>query len=777
MTDSQGRPIRRGFPSCAWLSLASVTSGICLLLCAAAWCADGLKESAATTLNSTTNTTPSKRSRRPVTVADAIRMTRFADTRYLGGGTSKGIVANFSPDGKKFLVVLSKGNLEQNTNEYSLLLFQTAEVFHSPTPRTLVALSSSSNRPAISNAVWLEDNDTVLFLGEHPGERTQLYSVTCRSGAVKQLTQHATNIVSFASNASGDRIVYAAESPAHDLMTTEVLRNGVSVSRELLSDLIKGTAGGGEADDHELFIRSAGGDRELQAHCAGRIEFSDFTLLLSPDGNYFVVQTQARQIPKIWGEYDDRFLKIKASQPTQQGTYTNVFQYELGDMRTGESQPLIDAPIPTFGSEISWAPDSRSLAVSDAYLPLNVTDPAERVARKAHTFLVEIKVPSRELVKISDRDLRLIQWDAKTNAVMCELGRLDSLNGKPVPKLQFRKNGDRWSEAGAPKEASANLPEIVLDENLNTPPRIFAVAPTNGQKSLLMDLNPEFGDLVFGRVEEVSWKNGLGDELQGGLYWPANYVAGTKYPLVIQTHGFTPEKFEIDGAFTTAFAAQALAGKGFFVLQASDLDWHHEQSLEEAPGAMATYESAIDYLDHKGLIEREHVGLIGFSRTFLYVTYTLTHSTYKFGAAVVADGIDGGYFQYMVMSNFSPMFAQDAETLNGAPPFGEGLDVWMKRSPEFRMDKIRTPLRIQATAPTSLLSEWSWFSGLSRLGRPVEMIYIPDGAHALEKPWERMVSQQGDVDWFCFWLKGEEDPDPAKAEQYRRWRQLRVNQQ
>jgi len=29
------------------------------------------------------------------------------------------------------------------------------------------------------------------------------------------------------------------------------------------------------------------------------------------------------------------------------------------------------------------------------------------------------------------------------------------------------------------------------------------------------------------------------------------------------------------------------------------------------------------------------------------------------------------------------------------------------------------------------------------------------------------------VDWFSFWLKGEEDPDPAKAEQYKRWRKLR----
>jgi hypothetical protein len=28
------------------------------------------------------------------------------------------------------------------------------------------------------------------------------------------------------------------------------------------------------------------------------------------------------------------------------------------------------------------------------------------------------------------------------------------------------------------------------------------------------------------------------------------------------------------------------------------------------------------------------------------------------------------------------------------------------------------------------------------------------------------------VDWFDFWLNGHEDPDPEKADQYRRWRGL-----
>jgi hypothetical protein len=40
-----------------------------------------------------------------------------------------------------------------------------------------------------------------------------------------------------------------------------------------------------------------------------------------------------------------------------------------------------------------------------------------------------------------------------------------------------------------------------------------------------------------------------------------------------------------------------------------------------------------------------------------------------------------------------------------------------------------------------------------------------------------VVSQQATVDWFSFWLNNHEDPDPAKAEQYKRWRELRKLQQ
>ncbi len=57
------------------------------------------------------------------------------------------------------------------------------------------------------------------------------------------------------------------------------------------------------------------------------------------------------------------------------------------------------------------------------------------------------------------------------------------------------------------------------------------------------------------------------------------------------------------------------------------------------------------------------------------------------------------------------------------------------------------------------------------------MLILSEGTYVLSNPAGRLASQGGTVDWFVFWLKGEEDPDPAKAEQYARWRGLRKLQE
>ncbi len=68
-------------------------------------------------------------------------------------------------------------------------------------------------------------------------------------------------------------------------------------------------------------------------------------------------------------------------------------------------------------------------------------------------------------------------------------------------------------------------------------------------------------------------------------------------------------------------------------------------------------------------------------------------------------------------------------------------------------------------------------STLKGYRKPLEVFVYPDERHEKVWPSHRYAIYQRNADWLNFWLKGEEDPDPAKAEQYSRWRELRKQQE
>jgi hypothetical protein len=91
----------------------------------------------------------------------------------------------------------------------------------------------------------------------------------------------------------------------------------------------------------------------------------------------------------------------------------------------------------------------------------------------------------------------------------------------------------------------------------------------------------------------------------------------------------------------------------------------------------------------------------------------------------------------------------------GTTPFGKGLAVWAKNAPSFQMDGVHTPFLIGAIGPTSLFAlEWEIYASLHMQKKPVDMMYIAGGQHVLQKPLDRLASQQSNVDWFRFWLQG-----------------------
>lgn len=706
-------------------------------------------------------------SKRPVTVADAVGMTRLADPYYFFGGSSTGRVAHFSPDGKQFITVLAKGDPEDNTNEYSILLFESAEVFQSSQHSALVTMHSSSNREGIKDAKWLGDNETVTFIGENPSEIPQIYSVNTRTGQIKKLTHHPTAIVSYDISPDGGTLIFLAE-PA--TTADDKCRKGMVITTQALDNIPRGGRDCLYTDlsePEQLFMQT-------RHNPPIRIRLSDVVfyrpMSLSPNSRYAVFAVLVCNVPGQWKGYQDRLIQSYASDKRKAGTPSELLRYMLLDLESGAVAPLINAPLSVEKDAFAWAPDSQSVVVSGAYLPLSGLDVAEKEVRSKRSFVVEVMLPSLDVVKISDQDLQVMNWGRANQVTLTKAFSSEALT------VVFRKTSTGWEQADpsqAEMKSDSGL-EVTLEEDLNTPPEIFVADLTKHRKAMLMDLNPKFDRLKFGRVDAINWKASDGHDVAGALYWPPDYTWGKRYPLVIQTHGFDPRRFAIDGPWSSAFAAQMLASKDIIVLQvghSKDLsqDRRYFNTPNEATREMAAYEGAIDYLDHRGLIDRTRVGIIGFSRTVWKVEFTLTHSSYGFAAAALADGFDAGYLQYLVY----PGAERDFVHVNGGAPFAPNLDLWLKNSPGFNLDKVRTPVRIEAYGFAAVLGGWEWFSGLSHLGKPVELIYLPSATHLLVRPSDRLISQQGNVDWFTFWLKGEEDSGTLKREQYERWHTLR----
>jgi hypothetical protein len=671
----------------------------------------------------------SRTASRPVTVKDSIEMTHLADEQYDWGiDKFDGHVAYFSPDSKKFVIVLRRGDLEAGANIFSMLLFRTQDVFKSMKPDLLVKMSSTSSRFGIKDMKWLADNETIVFLGENPDEASQVYTLDVRTRLLTRRTNHSTAVVKYDITPDGHMILFAAAPPREH---RDPPKQAIVVDGQIIADVVAGDCAPPRWDAGQLFLQRSG-QPEMRVPIEDAIPLEGAGLSVSPDGLHAVVSAYIRggDIPPIWNDYRDKYFQVLLRQTQIHGQATGLGRYLLLDTTKKTSSILVDAPISGFGP-LAWATEGDAVYLKYMHLPLDVADPTELQARRENTYDVRVTLPDRQIQVISPSQY------------------------PTTPEIHPDIN-------------------VTLEEDLNTPPAIF-ISPqeSQGKKSLLLDLNPQFSELDLGHVEIVSWKGSDGTESQGGLYMPPNYVAGKRYPLVIQTHGFVPEmRFSMDGLndWASAFAARPLAASGFVVLQTPMYAYNTPQ---EGPREMARYEGAIDYLDKRGLIDRNRVGIAGFSRTVFHVAYSLTHSEYRFGAATLVDGFDGGYLQYLVSRT------GDFQYIYEEPyPFGKGLAIWTKNSPGFSLDRVSAPIRLLALRPRGVLDELEWYAGLALQKKPVEFTFLPDPGdgnnHILVKPWERRIAQQGLVDWFRFWLKNEEDSDPSKADQYNRWRALRT---
>lgn len=188
---------------------------------------------------------------------------------------------------------------------------------------------------------------------------------------------------------------------------------------------------------------------------------------------------------------------------------------------------------------------------------------------------------------------------------------------------------------------------------------------------------------------------------------------------------------------------------------------------------------AIDALVAGGLVDKDRIGIMGFSMTGQQVLNQVTFSDAPIRAATILDGDANTLFSVTVTYGASDGIAAAKAAVNEGLPYGSTLATWIRNDPALHTDCVRAALRIETYGP-EVRNNWDIYALLRRQYKPAEMVFFPTGTHGLMNPTERMISLQGNVDWFRFWLKGEERSEPVLVgesdetlkEQYRRWREM-----
>ena len=735
------------------------------------------------------------------TVQDSIEMSRFDTTE---GGPL------FSPDNQWSTVVTSRGNLDTDSIESTLWIFRARKVARfleskqetkPPVPKAVIrhAVVPRNNfeipyAPVISQIRWQANSRMLFFLRQSPGGERHICRVDIQSNVVRELTPAGYDVSRY--EVQGQTIVYLATPRNQTVQRGRAInRDVLDMTGQSLSALMP------EIDEtayyREIWVIKNGTRLLLRNKKTGPIHLANHfpeVLSISPNGETVVLLLPSETVPASWEEYDpaNGSARLRPSDPSvsDQFNFSRPLQYVVLDLRTGEVRFRLKA-LHAYAlgyvqkDSAIWSREGNQLLLTNTFLPLGDAN----IRQEARP----VKPCACALVNLATNSTTCVAWSRYTetsrspilSAAFGKNGNTIALSFSTSPNGSIRdlyqRQGTNWhrventviGDSGNDKSARTSPDtkrRIMLEirETPNTPPSLFATDLGLGHSRKLWDPNPRLSSLNLGEVVSFDWVDSTGYKWTGQLVKPPDFVVSTRYPLVIQTYGFSGG-FVADGLFPTASAVRSLAAAGIIVLQIPRRTDHYG-TAQEATDQLLGFESAIEHLDQAGLIDPDKVGLVGFSRTCYHVLSALVNDPTRFSAATIADGMDGSFLQYLY-SVGDPAASLD-EQIYGTVPFGRGLQTWMDRAPGFNLDKVETPLRIETISFASAITEWETYASLLAQDKPVDLVYFPLGDHLLQKPLERLASQQGNVDWFRFWLKQEEDPDPAKRDQYALWRKL-----
>ncbi len=651
-----------------------------------------------------------------------------------------------SPDGRHYAMLVRRAVPEENRHQTGWFIGPVAggapayvgdggdaRLREDPNGRTVGAIIGSPGR-------WSPDGRSLAYFAQIDGE-VQLW-FTAPGGSARRVTASPADIRDFAWTDDGARLLFiVGETRAAARARDQADRfNGVLLEDfQFFSEIV-------------FQSRPERPPQPASELWSVRVDGADARLATAIERAMF---ERARSRNFSWGRSQPQGVTIR----------------DLG----GTTAP----PIAAADGSLAWL--ARANAAEDGFLPnLRVTASRRPDGSRPRSCAAEQCVgqmfakywwsaDSREVIFWRKEDVNLVEngfyaWSPDSNRV----------------RRIYRGDGDEFREC---ELAGTRL--ICAREEVGRPAHVAAIDVASGSVTVLADVNPEFQRLRLGRTERFEWDAprdvhdlGYPGHLFGYVIYPPDFDASRRYPVFIAPYGAPGFRRGDVGNEHPLFV---YAANGFVVIssqfpvavasfaRANSVDMRRLYSPELGFPHLSMYAgstfNALDAVATRGFVDPARVGIGGLSHGSFVPTFMV--QTQDRIAAMSISGPSWSQFEY---------YASTANGRRRAPnQWPESRDFWDRIDISSHVDQIEAPMLVNY-ADREFFADWRLPRRMEEGGRAFEAYIHPNETHMKWQPGHIFAIYNRNLDWFRFWLQDHEDPDPAKAAQYARWRGLRAIQ-
>lgn len=337
--------------------------------------------------------------------------------------------------------------------------------------------------------------------------------------------------------------------------------------------------------------------------------------------------------------------------------------------------------------------------------------------------------------------------------------------GATTARLVATTDGSERSSYRSPRCVAAREAIICSESGPLEPPRLVRINYANGRRLILADPNADLRHRIRASIEAFQPEPGLAALLLR--------PAGVRGPLPTVVQYYNCGGF-LKGGVGDEIPMLPLVEHGIAVLcmdRRGDSARPTDKSAQSL--GVADVEMMIDRLVAMKKVDPQRVGIGGLSFGS-EVTLAAIRNSDLFAAATIASGqVTPIYYWANALPGrgFADMLHRYWKI--GDPDADRAR--WKERLPTSDPAAISTPLLMQLPeAEARYMIEFH--TKLKLAGSPAEMIVFADEPHIKNQPVHKRAVYERNLDWYRFWLKGEEDSDRAKRDQYARWRGYRSSQ-